>query len=58
MALEDAAHEMFRMAKQYGDADLLAAMKKIEQLHIEADRLTGYADEVRDGRILRVVDRT
>ncbi|AWY39030.1 hypothetical protein DKY63_03515 [Pseudomonas putida] len=53
LALEDAAQDMFRMAKQYGDAELLAVMHKIERLHEEADRLNGYADEVKDGRILR-----
>ncbi|WP_408598393.1 hypothetical protein [Pseudomonas sp. PLMAX] len=53
LALEDAAQDMFRMAKQYGDTELLAAMEKIERLHVEADRLNGYADEVKDGRILR-----
>ncbi|MGH8388625.1 MAG: hypothetical protein ACRESJ_24630 [Pseudomonas sp.] len=53
LALEDAAQDMFRMAKQYGDAELLAAMQKIETLHVEADRLNGYAEEVKDGRILR-----
>jgi uncharacterized protein (UPF0335 family) len=53
LALEDSAQDMFRMANQYGDAELLAAMQKIERLHEEADRLKGYADEVKDGKILR-----
>lgn len=53
LALEDAAHDLFKMAKQYGDAELVATMEKIERLHVEADRLSGYADEVKAGRIVR-----
>ncbi|MEN5314503.1 hypothetical protein [Pseudomonas koreensis] len=53
LALEDAAQDMFRMAKQYGEDELLAAMQRIEALHVEPDRLTQYADEVRAGKILR-----
>lgn len=53
LALEDAAHDMFKIAKQYGDSELIAAMEKIERLHFEADRLSAYADEVKAGRILR-----
>lgn len=53
LALEDAAQDMFRMAKQYGEAELLAAMQRIEALYVEADRLTQYADEVKAGKILR-----
>lgn len=53
VALEDAAHDMFKMAKQFGDAELLTTMQKIERLHVDADRLNGYADEVKGGRIVR-----
>ncbi|WP_223515753.1 hypothetical protein [Pseudomonas sp. GL-R-26] len=52
-SLEEAALEMFRLAKQRGDAELLEAMETIEKLHEQADRLTAYADEVKAGRIVR-----
>jgi len=51
--LEEAALEMFRLAKQRGDTELLGAMETIEKLHKQADRLTAYADEVKVGRIVR-----
>lgn len=41
------------MAKQYSKAELLTAMQKIEALHVKADLLTKYADEVEVGNILR-----
>lgn len=41
------------MAKQYGKAELLTAMQKIEVLNVKADLLTKYADEVEVGNILR-----
>lgn len=52
-SLEEAALEMFRLAKQRGDTELLEAMETIEKLHEQADRLTAYADEVKAGRIVR-----
>lgn len=51
--LEEAALEMFRLAKQRGDTELLEAMETIEKLHEQAERLTAYADEVKTGRIVR-----
>ncbi|EXF93591.1 hypothetical protein HK44_007955 [Pseudomonas fluorescens HK44] len=51
--LEEAALEMFRVAKQRGDTELLEAMRTIEKLHEQADRLTAYADEVKAARITR-----
>ncbi|MFJ2364797.1 hypothetical protein ACIPIN_14075 [Pseudomonas sp. NPDC087697] len=51
--LEEAALEMFRLAKQRGDTELLEAMETIEKLHERADRLTAYAEEVKAGRIVR-----
>ncbi|EIM14216.1 hypothetical protein [Pseudomonas chlororaphis] len=53
-SLEEAALEMFRLAKQRGDVELLEAMDTIEKLHEQADRLKAYADEVKDQRITRV----
>jgi len=52
-ALEEAALEMFRLAKQRGDTELLEAMETIEKLHERANRLTAYADEVKAGAISR-----
>ncbi|PBJ02068.1 hypothetical protein [Pseudomonas sp. ACN5] len=52
-SLEEAALDLFRMAKQRGDTELLEAMETIERLHEQADRLTAYAEEVKVGRIVR-----
>ncbi|MNC49840.1 hypothetical protein D3C75_990490 [compost metagenome] len=52
-SLEEAALELFRLAKQRGDAELLEAMETIEKLHEQADRLTAYADEVKAGMVVR-----
>lgn len=52
-SLEEAALDLFRVAKQRGDADLLEAMETIERLHEQADRLKAYADEVKVGAITR-----
>ncbi|WP_324727177.1 hypothetical protein [Pseudomonas chlororaphis] len=52
-SLEEAALEMFRLAKQRGDVELLGAMDTIEKLHEQADRLKVYAEEVKDQRITR-----
>ena len=52
-SLEDAALDLFRVAKQRGDSGLLEAMETIERLHEQADRLKAYADEVKAGVITR-----
>jgi hypothetical protein len=52
-SLEEAALDLFRVAKQRGDAELLEAMETIGKLHEQADRLTAYADEVKARRIVR-----
>ena len=52
-ALDDAAHDLFRESQARGDAALLAAAGKIVVLHKHIDALRAYADEVRDGRIVR-----
>jgi ketosteroid isomerase-like protein len=52
-ALDDVAHELFREARESGDAAVLAAGVKIAALHTHIDALIAYADEVRDGRIVR-----
>lgn len=55
-ALDDAAHDLFRESQARGDAALLAAAGKIVVLHKHIDALRAYADEVRDGRIVRGKD--
>ena len=52
-AMDDAAHDLFRESQARGDAALLAAAEKIVVLHKHIDALRAYADEVRDGRIVR-----
>lgn len=52
-ALDDAAHDLFREAKSYGEPEFLAAMERIVKLHEHVDRLTVLADEVKAGRIVR-----
>lgn len=52
-ALESAALEIFHKAQGYEEAEFLAAMKRVEELHELADRLTGYGEEVKAGRVTR-----
>ncbi|SEI17084.1 hypothetical protein [Pseudomonas asplenii] len=51
--LDDAAQDLFREAKTYAEPEFLAAMERIEKLHGCIDKLAGYADEVKAGRIVR-----
>ncbi|MGH8447904.1 hypothetical protein [Pseudomonas sp.] len=51
--LDDAAHDLFRSAKQCDEAGFLAVMEKIGKLHECIDKLEGYAEEVKVGRIER-----
>jgi hypothetical protein len=52
--LEEAARELFAMVRHKNASEVLPTMDKIEALHAQADRLKGYADEVRDGVLVRV----
>lgn len=52
-ALESAALEIFHKAQGHEDAEFLDAMKQAQKLHELADRLTGYGEEVKAGRITR-----
>ncbi|MCE1009312.1 hypothetical protein [Pseudomonas monteilii] len=52
-ALESAALEIFHKAQGGEEAQFLEAMKRVGKLHELADRLVGYGDEVKTGRIER-----
>lgn len=52
-ALEAAARGIFYKAQGCDDAQLLEAMRRVGELHELADRLTGYGEEVKAGRITR-----
>lgn len=52
-ALESAALEIFHKAQGGDEAQFLEAMKHVGELHELADRLVGYGEEVKAGRIER-----
>lgn len=51
--LEQSCVDLGKLAEKLGDADAIALMGLVGTLYEEADRLVGYADEVKAGRILR-----
>lgn len=52
-ALESAALEIFHKAQGGEEAQFLEAMKRVGELHELADRLVGYGEEVKVGRLFR-----
>lgn len=52
-ALESAALEIFHKAQGGDEAEFLEAMKRVGELHELADRLAGYGEEVKVGRVAR-----
>ncbi len=54
-ALESAALEIFHKAQGGEEAKFLEAMKRVGELHELADRLVRYGDEVKVGRIARLM---
>lgn len=52
-ALESAALEIFHKAQASDETQFLDAMKRVEELHQLADRLKGYGEEVKEGRVTR-----
>lgn len=52
-ALESAALEILHKAQGGEEAQFLEALKPVGKLHELADRLVGYRDEVKVGRIVR-----
>lgn len=51
--LEQSCVDLRRLASRLSDADAIALTGLVGTLHEEADRLVGYADEVKAGRISR-----
>ncbi|WP_421523094.1 hypothetical protein [Pseudomonas yamanorum] len=51
--LEQSCVDLGRLASRLSDADAIALMGLVGTLYEEADRLTGYADEVKAGQIIR-----
>lgn len=51
--LEQSCIDLGKPAEKLSDADAIALMGLVGTLYEEADRLVGYADEVKAGRIRR-----
>lgn len=51
--LEQSCIDLGKLAEKLSDADAIALMVLVGTLYEEADRLVGYADEVKAGRIAR-----
>ncbi|WP_046382961.1 hypothetical protein [Pseudomonas veronii] len=54
--LEQSCADLGRLASRLSDADAIALMGLVGTLYEEADRLVGYAEEVKAGRIKRVTE--
>jgi hypothetical protein len=54
--LEQSCVDLGRLASRLSDADAIALMGLVGKLYEEADRLVGYADEVKGGRISRTAE--
>ena len=55
--LEQSCVDLGKIAEKLSDADAIALMGLVGTLYEEADRLAGYADEVKDGRIIRAAEQ-
>lgn len=51
--LEESCIDLGKLAEKLSDTDAIALMGLVGTLYEEADRLTGYADEVKAGQIIR-----
>ena len=51
--LEESCIDLGKLAEKFSDADAIALMGLVGTLYEEADRLVGYADEVKAGQINR-----
>ena len=52
--LEQSCVDLGRLASRLSGADAMALIRVVGKLYEDADKLAGYADEVKDGRITRV----
>ncbi|WP_289139513.1 hypothetical protein [uncultured Pseudomonas sp.] len=55
--LEESCIDLVKLAEKLSDADAIALMGLVGTLYEEADRLVGYADEVKAGRIARTAEQ-
>ncbi|MBN1080363.1 hypothetical protein JNO13_06160 [Pseudomonas sp. 1079] len=55
--LEQSCIDLVKLAEKLNDADAIALMGLVGTLYEEADRLAGYADEVKVGRISRAAEQ-
>ena len=55
--LEQSCVDLGRLASRLSDADAIDLMGLVGTLYEEADQLVGYADEVKDGRIIRAAEQ-
>lgn len=51
--LEESCIDLGKLSEKLSDADAIALMGLVGTLYEEADRLVGYADEVKAGRVMR-----
>ncbi|QJI28933.1 hypothetical protein HKK55_09465 [Pseudomonas sp. ADAK18] len=51
--VERSCVDLVKFAEKLSDADAIALMGLVGTLYEEADRLVGYADEIKVGRITR-----
>lgn len=56
--LEQSCVDLGELAEKLSDADAIALTGLVGTLHEEADRLVGYADEVKTGLISRASKQT
>lgn len=54
--LEESCIDLGKLAEKLSDADAIALMGLVGTLYEEADRLVGYADEVKAGQISRAAE--
>lgn len=54
--LEQSCVDLGKLAEKLSNADAIALMGLVGTLYEEADRLVGYADEVKMGRIKRAAE--
>lgn len=55
--LEQSCVDLGKLAEKLSDADAIALMGLVGTLYEEADRLVGYADEVKAGQISRTAEQ-